>query len=149
MATPTFVLATEPPPQRCGARRGPKSKTLCELPPDHIVGRNHRPHHEINHTGRDTNGRWQSWSPHAPTRPVPRVLSTQPRRSLGFLETERMRDDLVKQVWCPVCGAQPRWRCYGEEGLGRRAVMSVSHTGRYLVAVEAGLVPPLAGSWTG
>lgn len=52
----------EPEP-RCGAKRGPKAKTVCELPPDHILGRGHVPYRERNHLGRDSAGRWHSWGP--------------------------------------------------------------------------------------
>lgn len=68
MSTLRLTLATEPQPEKCGARRGPRSKTTCELPPDHIVGRDHVPYREFNHTGRDTAGRWRSWSPMLPVK---------------------------------------------------------------------------------
>jgi hypothetical protein len=68
MSTLRLTLATEPQPEKCGAKLGPRSKTLCELPPDHIVGRNHIPYREHNHTGRDTAGRWRSWSPMLPVK---------------------------------------------------------------------------------
>lgn len=139
----TLSLVSIEEPVKCEAKRGRKSRTTCELPPDHIVGRDATPHYEVKHFGRDSAGRWQSWSPLAPARPVPRVPLTLPRCDPGFLETEKARDDKVRQVPCPVCGAQPRRRCSGEW------TMTVSHTGRYLVAVDADLVPPLAGSWTG
>lgn len=54
--------------EKCGAKFNPRSKTRCELPPDHIVGRDHVPYREHNHTGRDTAGRWRSWSPMLPVK---------------------------------------------------------------------------------
>lgn len=62
----TWVLATGPEPVRCGATRGPRSKTRCELPPDHVVGRDTAdPMHWPDHFGRSPAGRWYSWSPEA------------------------------------------------------------------------------------
>ena len=52
------------PPSLCGATRGKRSRTRCELPPDHITGRN-GPHQmfEVAHFGRSPSGRWYSWLP--------------------------------------------------------------------------------------
>lgn len=47
---------------QCFHRRGPTSKVICELPPDHIVGRNHEPFFELGHFGRGPSGRWFSWA---------------------------------------------------------------------------------------
>ena len=46
----------------CGTRRGPRSNTCCELPPDHVTGRaTGRPVLELYHFGRSLSGRWFSW----------------------------------------------------------------------------------------
>ena len=68
-----------------------------------------------------------------------------------ILRTERERDDLVRQVACTVCHVPAGVRCdAGINKVGQRIYMPASHTGRYLVAVEAGLVPQMAGwPWTG
>jgi hypothetical protein len=113
---------------KCGARRGVKGKTSCELPADHIVGRNHTPYREHNHTGRDRTGRWLSWSP-----------DTQ--QVYDGRGEERELEQLVRQVPCPLCSARPRRSC-------RPGAMA--HTSRYLDAAALGLVPPLPGwPWTG
>ena len=54
---------TDPGHPKCGAQRGPHSLILCELPPDHIVGRNTTPYREHFHTGRNRTGRWYRWAP--------------------------------------------------------------------------------------
>ena len=38
-------------PKRCGAKRGPRAYTTCELPPGH----------EDYHLGRSRTGKWFSW----------------------------------------------------------------------------------------
>lgn len=60
--TPMTFVPYDPPPQ-CGAKRGPKSKTVCELPLDHIVGGVAGPYRTRFHEGRDSAGRWHSWGP--------------------------------------------------------------------------------------
>lgn len=46
----------------CRHRRGrTKGNTYCELPVDHIVGRNHEPFFELAHTGRGPAGYWYAW----------------------------------------------------------------------------------------
>lgn len=69
-----------------------------------------------------------------------------------LMPTEQERDDKVRRLPCPVCRAAEGDEC--EDGLtaiGCRKVMNSSHTARYLAAVDAGLVPQLAGwpPWTG
>lgn len=60
---------------------------------------------------------------------------------------EQARDDLVRTVACPVCHVARRKRCFaGRTKTGRPIGMATSHEGRYWAAVDAGLVPPLAGS---
>jgi hypothetical protein len=54
-------IIVENPPPTCGARRGPRSHTYCELPPDHIVGRMYKPEELPYHTGRSRTGKWFSW----------------------------------------------------------------------------------------
>lgn len=65
--------------------------------------------------------------------------------------SEQEREDAVRQLTCPLCQAVAGQRC--NNGLtkdGRARVEPASHTARYLAAVEAGLVPQLAGwPWTG
>lgn len=65
--------------------------------------------------------------------------------------TEQERDDAVKRLPCPVCGAGADQRC--EDGLttiGQRKVLPSSHMARYVAAVDAGLVAQIAGwPWTG
>jgi hypothetical protein len=57
------------------------------------------------------------------------------------LEEERARERLVRTVPCPLCRRQPGQPCrYTED-----RVPWSSHTARYLLAVGAGLVPPLPG----
>ena len=59
-----WVLVTDPEPERCGVKRGPRSKTRCELPPDHVVGRGvGQPRWEPFHIGRSPAGHWYSWAP--------------------------------------------------------------------------------------
>lgn len=72
-------------------------------------------------------------------------------RNARVLRTERERDDLVRRVPCGTCGVDVAVRCYnGVNKLGQVIFMPASHTARYLAAVEAGLVPQLAGwPWTG
>ena len=52
-------------PPTCGARRGGRrSRTFCELPPDHVTGRaTDTVILEYNHIGRTPSGRWYSWAP--------------------------------------------------------------------------------------
>ena len=60
---------------------------------------------------------------------------------------DRERDDLVRTQPCPVCGVGPTRRCFaGRTSTGRPVGMATSHEGRYWVAVDVGLVPPLVGA---
>lgn len=72
-------------------------------------------------------------------------------QSARILRTERERDDLVRQIPCTTCHVPAGDRCdNGVNKLGQRIFMPASHTARYLAAVDAGLVPQLAGwPWTG
>ncbi len=47
----------------CRAPRGSSKHTRCELPPDHVTGRNSPsgPFYMENHFGRSQAGRWYSW----------------------------------------------------------------------------------------
>ena len=54
-------VSTEPDPPTCGAQRAARSPLRCELPPDHVVGRDHEPVEESYHYGRGPSGRWYSW----------------------------------------------------------------------------------------
>ncbi len=48
--------------ERCGHRRGrTRGYVFCELPVDHIVGRNKEPFFELAHVGRGITGNWYSW----------------------------------------------------------------------------------------
>lgn len=60
--------------------------------------------------------------------------------------SEKEREDLVRTVVCPNCAAKATQSCtYGLSKSGARVVIPTSHTGRYVVAQEAGLVPPWRG----
>lgn len=73
------------------------------------------------------------------------------RAGIQILRTERQRDDMVRTVTCPVCGVGPGRRCdAGRNKVGQLIALPTSHTGRYLIAADAGLVQPIAGwPWTG
>lgn len=72
-------------------------------------------------------------------------------------EQERDREYAVRSVACPVCGSKPGKPCrYTESAsdyvpvrtrpLQRKAFAGpIAHTGRYDVAVVAGLVPAMKG----
>jgi hypothetical protein len=63
---------------------------------------------------------------------------------------EQRREEKVQRVACPNCEAVPGGLCYfGLTAKGWRLRSPCSHTGRYLVAVDARLVPRLAGGWHG
>jgi len=65
-------------------------------------------------------------------------------------EAEKDREASCITVACPVCGSRPGRRCSYGLSTSRRSRWNVcSHTGRYLAAVDAGLVPPLTGDWRG
>lgn len=51
-----------------------------------------------------------------------------------FAPAELEREDLVRTVACPFCHSPARYKCTGA---------SMSHTARYNVAAEQGLVPAL------
>lgn len=76
-----------------------------------------------------------------------------PRGTSGgqLTASEQERDNLVQQLPCPDCGVAQGVRCcFGLKADGQPKVPQSCHTGRYLLAVEAGLVPPWAGwPWTG
>jgi len=60
--------------------------------------------------------------------------------------SEKEREDQVRTRTCPNCGAEPMRACtYGLSSAGSRVVIPTSHTGRYVAAFEAGLVPPWRG----
>lgn len=53
----------EPEAEQCRDRRAKyKGYVFCELPVDHIVGRNTKPFFELAHAGRARNGAWHSWA---------------------------------------------------------------------------------------
>lgn len=62
--------------------------------------------------------------------------------SATLTASEKEREDRVRTLVCPGCGAKPRERCGSLWAV-------TSHTGRYLAAVDAGLVPEFAGGWRG
>jgi hypothetical protein len=64
--------------------------------------------------------------------------------------SEAEREDNVRQVACPLCHMPAGQRCEnGRTRDGRARVEPASHTARYLAAVDAGLVPQMAGwPWT-
>lgn len=71
------------------------------------------------------------------------------RPGIRVMRTERERDDAIRRVQCPNCSAPPPYACIDVRDDGTDYRMATGHTGRYLAAVEAGLVPPLVGwPWT-
>lgn len=61
-------------------------------------------------------------------------------------KAEIERDLLVRKVPCPTCAAPVDEKCQARNKNGHPANWGhTSHTSRYLVAAEAGLVPPLGG----
>ncbi len=66
--------------------------------------------------------------------------------SVSLTVSEKEREDLVRTCRCPNCGAEPRKPCgYGRSRAGHRITIPTSHTGRYVEAQKAGLVPPWRG----
>ena len=70
----------------------------------------------------------------------------QVRDFLGWIEcchaTEFERELAVRTLTCPTCGAERDRRCVYGPG---RAAGAYSHTGRYNLAADRGLVPALGG----
>jgi len=65
-------------------------------------------------------------------------------------EVEKDREASCRTLACPNCHAKPRILCsHGRSRAGHQLKSSISHTGRYLAAVDAGLVPEFAGGWHG
>lgn len=63
-------------------------------------------------------------------------------------DVEIDRESSCRTLHCPNCEAIPRRLCaYGFHPSGRIRRAVTSHTGRYLMAVAAGLVPPMPGGW--
>jgi hypothetical protein len=83
-------------------------------------------------------------------RTVLRLFVSGAAMSVTLTTSEKEREDLVRTQPCPDCGAGRKRPCeYGTNKLGHRIVMPTSHTGRYISAVGAGLVPPWVGwPWT-
>jgi hypothetical protein len=68
----------------------------------------------------------------------------------GLLDREKERDDIVRTVVCPCCGAGPVSACdFGTTEGGKKMWSHSSHTGRYNAAAESGLVPRLPGQRDG
>ncbi len=59
-------------------------------------------------------------------------------------DVEQDREDAVQKVTCPVCKSKPGKKCRMND-LARYTNGMRSHTGRYLLAASAGLVPLLPG----
>jgi hypothetical protein len=60
--------------------------------------------------------------------------------------SEKEREDKVRTLPCPNCAAKAKHPCtYGLSSAGARITIPTSHTGRYVAAQEAGLVPPWRG----
>ena len=61
---------------------------------------------------------------------------------------EEERDVRVRAVACPNCHVPPRTLCdWGRGKAGALIRNPCSHTGRYIVAMELGLVPHFVGAW--
>lgn len=72
------------------------------------------------------------------------------RQAIQVMRSERERDESIRHVTCPTCSAPPPHACIEVRADGTDYRMGTGHTGRYLAAVDAGLVPPLRGwPWTG
>ncbi len=113
---------------RCGARRGPRAETCCELPAVHVWVKGSR------HAGRDKAGRLYWWAQYIP-----------PHAEGSVASEERRRELLVRSLPCP-CGAAAGRACHYDT----KSPIPYAHTGRYNAAAEAGLVPPLpkVPAWT-
>jgi len=59
---------------------------------------------------------------------------------VSVAQIEARRERTVRAVDCPICGAEPGNVC--------DETPDHSHTGRYLAAVERGLVPAMPGEAT-
>lgn len=106
---------------KCGARRGPRADTCCELSATHVRVKGSR------HTGRDRSGRLYSWAQYIP-----------PHAEGSVASEERRREMLVRSLPCP-CGANAGRACRYDTA----APVPYAHTVRYNVAAEHGLGPPL------
>lgn len=69
---------------------------------------------------------------------------------LVLTHREERREVKVIRFPCPNCGVGPGKPCdFGYSTKGFRLRSPCSHTGRYLAAVDAKLVPALPGGWHG
>jgi Zn ribbon nucleic-acid-binding protein len=67
--------------------------------------------------------------------------------SRALIGTELWREDIVRDRQCPTCGAAAQTRCLAPpSATGRKRRSDISHTSRYNLAAEAGLVPRLGGT---
>jgi len=64
---PDFQFLVSDPAAACGSTRGKRGRVRCELPPDHVLGRNAAPFTVDWHTGRGRDGRWITWKAEAPS----------------------------------------------------------------------------------
>lgn len=61
-----------------------------------------------------------------------------------LLTEEERREKLVRTFACPRCHARKGHMCtWGLNKLGGKIAIAMSHTGRYRLAAQAGLVPEL------
>jgi len=60
---------------------------------------------------------------------------------------DRAREVCVRMVACPICSARAGSYCH-YDGETEVCQSAYSHTGRYLAAVERGLVPAMPGEVT-
>lgn len=116
----TNGLEAEP----CGARRGPQAQTYCELPHDHVIGRNYTPSTAPNHLGRDRAGHWHSWPPGGG------VAERRPRST----RQESPRPSLNRSTRLPCKQSK---RCRNEQGY---PVQKVGPKGRQVSFYEHRLV---------
>ena len=142
--------------EHCGEPRGLKSQTWCELPADHITGRNTKhPIHEYNHLGRSRTGRWYSWPPlksgpvwicgadgcdmvddrpDAAVLPLTRQSRTEGAPRAMNATRRTMKRITSRDVDCPTCGAPKGERCRGSAYSGRGHHTVDYHMGRREVA---------------
>jgi hypothetical protein len=70
--------------------------------------------------------------------------------SLDLTEREKDWESSCRTRPCPNCHAKPGKACRFVAGNGSGNYYNfISHTGRYLAAVDVGLVPEFAGGWRG